>query len=75
MTRLPALTARKLLGALQRAGYSIHHSTGSHYYLKHPKRPEVRITVPYHRGDLKRQTVQSILRQAGMTADQLVELL
>lgn len=75
MTRLPALTARKLLGALQRAGYSIHHSTGSHYYLKHPARPEVRITVPYHPGDLKRRTVQSILRQAGLTADQLIELL
>ena len=37
--RLPALTPRKVLRALQRRGFFIHHTTGSHYYLKHPDRP------------------------------------
>ena len=75
MTALPVVTPRQLLRALQRSGFFVHHVTGSHHYLKHPDKPAVRISVPYHAKDLKRGTLQSILRQAGLTADQLIELL
>ena len=75
MTALPVVTPRQLLRALQRAGFFVHHVTGSHHYLKHPDKPAVRISVPYHNKDLKRGTLQSILRQAGLTADHLIELL
>jgi hypothetical protein len=34
-------------------------------YLKHPDRPELRVTVPYHNPDLKRRTLKSIIEQAG----------
>jgi predicted RNA binding protein YcfA (HicA-like mRNA interferase family) len=33
------------------------------------------ITVPYHNRDLKRGTLQAILRQAGLTAGELRKLL
>src|ERR1039458_6574409 len=33
---LPALRPAKVLKALQRAGFYIHHTKGSHHFLKHP---------------------------------------
>jgi predicted RNA binding protein YcfA (HicA-like mRNA interferase family) len=59
---LPALTANKVLRALQRGGFSVHHIKGSHYYLKHSDRPELRVTLPFHSGDLKRRTLSSSKR-------------
>jgi predicted RNA binding protein YcfA (HicA-like mRNA interferase family) len=73
--RLPALTPRDVLSALQRAGFFIHHTTGSHHFLKHPAKPALRVSLPYHRKDLKRGTLRSILRQAGFTPEEFLKLL
>jgi predicted RNA binding protein YcfA (HicA-like mRNA interferase family) len=76
MTDLPSVNAARLIRALGRAGFVVHHTTGSHYVLKHPKRPAVRIVVPYHgNADIKRGILRSILRQAGLTPEELAELL
>ena len=72
---LPSVTPREALRALQRAGFFIHHSTGSHQILKHPDLPHLRVTVPMHNKDLKRGTLLSIIRQAGFTTEQFLELL
>ena len=54
----------------------VHHVTGSHYVLKHSDRPAMRIVVPHHgSADVKRGILRSILRQAGLTADELLRLL
>lgn len=76
MTDLPSVNAQRLIRALQRAGFFVHHVTGSHYVLKHRNRPAARIVVPYHgSADVKRGVLRSILRQAGLTADELNALL
>jgi predicted RNA binding protein YcfA (HicA-like mRNA interferase family) len=76
VTDLPSVSAARLIRALQRAGFFVQHVTGSHYVLKHPDRPTVRIVVPHHgSADVKRGILRSILRQAGLTADELVRLL
>ena len=75
MIRLPAVKPRKLLRALQSAGFYVDHVRGSHYYLKHPDKPGVLVVLPYHNKDLKRGTLISILAQAGLTVDELVALL
>jgi|ERR1017187_1842519 predicted RNA binding protein YcfA (HicA-like mRNA interferase family) len=54
--QLPALRSAKVLKALLRAGFYIHHTKGSHHFLKHPDKPELRVTVPMHNADLKRKT-------------------
>ena len=51
--RLPALKPREVLRALQRAGFFVHHTSGSHYILKHPDKPNLRVSVAYHNKDLK----------------------
>jgi predicted RNA binding protein YcfA (HicA-like mRNA interferase family) len=72
MTDLPSVNAARLIRALQR----VHHTTGGHYVLKHADRPAVRIVVPFHgSADVKRGVLRSILRQAGLSAEDLIRLL
>jgi HicA toxin of bacterial toxin-antitoxin, len=47
----------------------------SHYYLKHPDKPGVRVTLPWHNRDLKRGTLSSVIEQAGYTTEEFVKLL
>ena len=73
--RLPVVTPRKVIRALGRAGFVVHHTTGSHYILKHAENPRLRVTVAYHARDLKRSALKSIIRQAGLTPEKFLELL
>ena len=70
--RLPQVKPREVIAALRRAGFDLHHTTGSHYVMK---RDEFRVTVAYHTRNLKRGTLASVIRQAGLTVDQFIELL
>jgi predicted RNA binding protein YcfA (HicA-like mRNA interferase family) len=71
--RLPGLSARQVLRALQDAGFYIHHQTGSHATLKHPEDPARRVTIPVHSRDLPRGTVMAIIKQAGMTTEEFLK--
>ncbi|MBI3933257.1 MAG: type II toxin-antitoxin system HicA family toxin [Acidobacteria bacterium] len=73
--QLPSVSPKQVLRALQKAGFSVHHVTGSHYVLKPSKNPTLRVTVPYHNRDLKLGTLRSIIRQAGLTFEDFLELL
>jgi predicted RNA binding protein YcfA (HicA-like mRNA interferase family) len=74
--RVPILKPREVLHALQKAGFEIHHQSGSHAQLKHPGKPHLRVTVPRHdRFDVPVPVLRSIIRQAGMTVDEFLELL
>ena len=73
--QLPVVTAREVVRALLRAGFVIHHQTGSHVQLTHPQRPGLRVTVPSHSGDVPRGTLHAILRQAGLSRDEFLRLL
>ena len=76
MTDLPSVNAARLIRALQRAGFYVHHTTGSHYVLKHADRSAVRIVGPLHGSvDVKRGILRSILRQAGLSIEDLIRLL
>ena len=42
-----------------------------HYILKHPPaNATLRVTVAYHNRDLKRRTLDSILKQAGLSPEE-----
>ncbi|HXP78711.1 MAG TPA: type II toxin-antitoxin system HicA family toxin [Verrucomicrobiae bacterium] len=73
---LPVLKPRKVLRALLRAGFAIHHQTGSHAQLRHPGKPHLRVTVPRHdQFDLPKPILRSILRQAEITVEEFLDLL
>jgi predicted RNA binding protein YcfA (HicA-like mRNA interferase family) len=67
--RLPALTPAKVIAALKRGGFFVHHVSGSHYLLRHANRPGVSVTVAKHRKDLKRGTLGGIIKQAGLSVE------
>jgi predicted RNA binding protein YcfA (HicA-like mRNA interferase family) len=73
MTRLPVLKPSELIAALKRAGYVIDHQSGSHVVLYNAG--AIPISVPLHNRDMKKGTLQHILRAAGMSVDELVNLL
>lgn len=75
-TRLPALKPRDVIRALRKAGFFVARVSGGHYILKHEDRRPGEVVVPYHRGrDLKRGTLASIIKQAGLTIEQFRKLL
>jgi len=73
--RLPSLTSRELLRALGKAGFYIHHQTGSHATMKHSDDPSRRVTVPVHSRELRRGTLTAIVKQTGLTVAEFVDLL
>jgi len=73
--RLPALTARDVIRALERAGFAVSRTSGSHCRLIHTRDPARKVTVPVHSGDLKRGTLRGIVAQAGFTVAEFLALL
>jgi predicted RNA binding protein YcfA (HicA-like mRNA interferase family) len=74
-TRLPRVTANELIRALRRAGWFRDHQTGAHLFLRYDDRLGT-VVVSRHAGKIiKPKTLQSILDTAGLTGDELKELL
>ncbi|MDR0403190.1 MAG: type II toxin-antitoxin system HicA family toxin [Treponema sp.] len=59
------MTVRAVLKLLRDDGWFVHDQAGSHIQLKHPLK-KGRVTIPNHKGDLKRGTLHSVLKQAGL---------
>ncbi|MGH2460019.1 MAG: type II toxin-antitoxin system HicA family toxin [Chloroflexota bacterium] len=72
--KLPRLTATEVIRALHRDGWYDVRQAGSHLSLQHPAKLNT-VTVPRHRGTLHLGTLQSILDQAGLSAEDLRNLL
>jgi predicted RNA binding protein YcfA (HicA-like mRNA interferase family) len=61
---------------LQRAGFIVDRIAGSHYIMAHSNDARRAVTVPVHGArDLKPGTLRSIIRQAGLTVEELRNLL
>jgi len=73
--RLPVLKPRQVIRALERADFFVHHVSGGHYALRHLHRRNLRVTVAYHNRDLHPKTLRSIIRQAGLSVDEFIDLL
>ena len=74
MSRLPILSARKVIRALEQIGFEVVRQKGSHVRLKH-KDGRV-VTVPIHAGkDISRGLLRKILRDAELTPQKLKALL
>jgi predicted RNA binding protein YcfA (HicA-like mRNA interferase family) len=74
MTRIPRITGRELVRALERAGFSVDRSRGSHLFLKHL---DGRATVvPIHSGEtIGPGLLRAILRDVEISVNELEHLL
>jgi predicted RNA binding protein YcfA (HicA-like mRNA interferase family) len=75
VSRLPRITGKEAVAALKQAGFALIRVRGSHHYLYHDGKARI-VTVPVHAGEmLAPKTLQSILRQASLTAEEFSALL
>jgi predicted RNA binding protein YcfA (HicA-like mRNA interferase family) len=72
--RVPIVSGRDLVRALERTGYVVDRQKGSHIILRHTEPPFRRVTVPDHK-EVAKGTLRAILRHTGLTADELARLL
>lgn len=74
MTKLPPLSGRDLIKAFRKIGYVVDHQTGSHIILRRTEPPHRRLTVPNHK-ELAKGTLRALIRQAGLSREEFLELL
>jgi predicted RNA binding protein YcfA (HicA-like mRNA interferase family) len=75
LARMPRVSGKDVLRALERDGWYVHRSEGSHHQLRHPARFG-KVTVPYHGNEtLDIRVLNNILKQANMTKEELIALL
>ena len=74
MTKLPRISGRKMVSALEKAGFEIIRIKGSHYFLRHADGRST--VVPVHRGETIGPGLTSkILRDCEIAVDELTSLL
>jgi predicted RNA binding protein YcfA (HicA-like mRNA interferase family) len=73
MSKLPVISGRKCVRALERAGFYLKRQTGSHLVLRRDE-PFAQVVVPDHKV-LDRGTLRAIIRQVGLSVDEFVSLL
>lgn len=59
------MSPKEMLQYLQKNGFSVKRTTGSHSFLENAKTNK-RTTVPLHTKELKKGTEQKILKDAGL---------
>lgn len=66
--RVPQTTPRKLIKALQKLGFQIVRIKGSHHSLRRGNRI---VTVAYHNVEMSRPLFFDILKDAGVSLDEI----
>ncbi len=73
MTKLPHISGRECIRALERIGFYERRQKGDHVFMQHDD-PYAATVVPLHK-EVKPGTLRSIIRQTGLTVEEFVDLL
>lgn len=68
--KLPPLTARQVIKILKQNSFELDHTTGSHYIF-YNSLTKKRVTVAYHTRTIPKGTLLAILKQAGLSMNDL----
>lgn len=75
MSKLPTVTGREAVEAFERLGFNLDRITSSHHILKRPGH-RFHLSVPIHGSKpLRAGTVRGLVRDAGVTVEQLTAAL
>ena len=74
MSRLPSISGSQAVRAFQRLGYEVDRQRGSHIILRASRQPYRRLVVPDHK-DLAKGTLRALIREAGLSVDEFLDLL
>jgi predicted RNA binding protein YcfA (HicA-like mRNA interferase family) len=73
MSRLPDISGRECVKALEKVGFRFQSQKGSHISLIRED-PFTQVVIPDHK-ELDRGTLRAIIRQAGLNVEGFIELL
>ncbi len=73
MPKLPVISGMKAIKAFSKAGWIVARQTGSHIIMEKAG-SIVTLSVPRHR-ELDRGTLRKLIRNAGLTVEEFVDLL
>ncbi len=74
MPHLPVVSGSEAVKAFCQIGYDISHQTGSHVILRRASPPHRHLSVPNHR-EVAKGTLRGLIRDAGLTVEEFVNLL
>ncbi len=74
MPKLPVVSGIETVKAFSKIGYEVDHQTGSHIIIRQRKYPHRRLTVPNHK-EVAKGTLRGLIKQAGLTVEEFIELL
>ncbi len=74
MPKIPPLTSQKVIRILEKKGFILVRTKGSHRIFRNDQTGK-QVTVPIHASDLPQGTLHEILKQAGISRDELLDLL
>ena len=71
MSKIPAFKPIEIIKILKKAGFKLVRQKGSHQiYLKNNRA----VTIPYHNRDLRKGTLNAIIKQSGLTLKEFLNL-
>lgn len=73
MPKLPAISGREFIRAVEKVGFHFKRQEGSHVILRRDD-PFAQLVVRLHK-ELDRGTLRATIRQAGLSVDEFVNLL
>ncbi|MBI3823329.1 MAG: type II toxin-antitoxin system HicA family toxin [Planctomycetes bacterium] len=73
MAMLPSLPWRDVVRAFGKAGWQHDSTRSSHYIMTRPGQPGL-LSIPMH-NPVKRGTLRKLIREAGLTVQQFIDLL
>ncbi len=73
MSKLPVISGKECIKALEKTGYKVIRQKGSHIVLT-TSNPTNMLVVPNHK-EIDRGTLRAIIRQANLTIDEFISLL
>ena len=72
--RLPAVSPKEAIKALERCGWQLDRTKGSHRVFRHPSLQN-RVVVPMHARDLAKGTLNQIIGGSGVSRDEFLRLI
>ena len=73
MSKLPTVSGKQCIKALEKAGFIVYRQRGSHITLVRDD-PQAQLTVPNHK-TVAKGPLRSIIRQAELTVNEFINLL
>ena len=74
MPKLPIRSPEKLARALEKKGFELDRIRGSHHAYCHPDL-DITVTISFHKKEVGKGLLIEIMKQAGITREELLDLL